>query len=341
MPDHSIGTSTPARAGWRSFIIARLQFVTACVALGALAVPFARHHWFLDILSAFTGWLFALGLVAFVGLAALRARGSSVVAGLVFAWLAILVAPFLPWNLVRGEIHADNGHTLRVMLTNVLSRNRETTEVLEMIRAADPDIICAQEIDTHWNEAFAALAETYPHHHAIPRPDNFGIGLWSKYPLLQADTLELGDSTVPTIMAKLDVHGTTLNLLCLHTLPPLLTDYADTRNQQLADVPGLVEQYGPPFLLVGDLNATMWSPYVTDIMEKTGLKNARTGFGIFPTWPADVGRLLVPCPLDQILASPDVHVESFVRGPYVGSDHYPVWSDVVIMPGPETRKAAQ
>lgn len=334
-------TSTSSTFSWRSMLLEKFRFLLVVVAVCLVAWLFARHSLFFDIITAFVYYQLLGAIVALVGLAALRAWRSAAVAAVLLVWLMVITAPYLPWKQGRGEVHAATGNTVRVLLTNVLSRNRESAELMRMIQEANPDIICSQETDDFWYAEFQRLKDTYPHHHAVPRPDNFGIGLWSKFPLLEASTLELGDSTVPTIFVKLDIHGTTVNLLCLHTLPPLLKDYAETRNLQLADVPGLVEEHGAPFLLVGDLNASLWSPYVKDIRDIAGLRDAREGFGIFPTWPANVPLIPAPCPIDQILVSPEIEVTNFERGPFVGSDHYPVWADVIIPPGPETAASLQ
>lgn len=341
MSSPSATTSSSGTLSWRGILLEKFRFLLVVVGVCLVAGLFAKQSWFCDILTAFVFYQLLGGIVALVGLVALRAWRSAAVAAVLLAWLLVITAPYLPWKQGRGEVHAATGNAVRVLLTNVLSRNRESAELMRMIQEANPDIICSQETDDFWYAEFQRLKDTYPHHHAVPRPDNFGIGLWSKYPLLEASTLELGDSTVPTIFVKLDVHGTTVNLLCLHTLPPLLGDYADTRNQQLAAVPELVERHGAPFLLVGDLNASLWSPHVKDIRDATGLRDARDGFGIFPTWPANMPLIPTPCPIDQILVSPEIEVTNFERGPFVGSDHFPVWADLVIPPGPETSASPQ
>ena len=39
-----------------------------------------------------------------------------------------------------------------------------------------------------------------------------------------------------------------------------------------------------PIMVVGDLNATMWSAPYRSLIDSTGLRNARRGFGILPSW---------------------------------------------------------
>ena len=41
----------------------------------------------------------------------------------------------------------------------------------------------------------------------------------------------------------------------------------------------------PPTVLIGDLNVTMWANHYKRLERASGLKNARHGFGVQPTWP--------------------------------------------------------
>ncbi|MEM7114526.1 MAG: endonuclease/exonuclease/phosphatase family protein [Chloroflexota bacterium] len=82
---------------------------------------------------------------------------------------------------------------------------------------------------------------------------------------------------------------------------------------------------------MGDFNSSPWSVYFQEFVWETGLRNGRLGYGIAPTWPAPRFALnqfphLAPAltPLDHILYSPDMTLNSFEVGPYVGSDHYPL-----------------
>lgn len=90
--------------------------------------------------------------------------------------------------------------------------------------------------------------------------------------------------------------------------------------------------------MVGDLNITMWSPYYKRFARQTGLRNARQGFGILPSWPtketysqiSPALSLLLAIPIDHCLISPEIKVLNIRTGPNVGSDHRPVITDLLI-----------
>ena len=72
-------------------------------------------------------------------------------------------------------------------------------------------------------------------------------------------------------------------------------------------------------MLLGDLNATPWSPAFRSLLRNSDLRDSRQGFGIHSTWPS--GTWIMRVPLDHILVSGQVAVHSRVVGPDVGSDH--------------------
>jgi endonuclease/exonuclease/phosphatase (EEP) superfamily protein YafD len=72
----------------------------------------------------------------------------------------------------------------------------------------------------------------------------------------------------------------------------------------------------------------MWSPFYQRFIQQAGLKNARSGFGIIPTWSTKLPPLSIP--IDHCLVSPNVNVLQMRAGRYVGSDHLPLITDLVI-----------
>jgi endonuclease/exonuclease/phosphatase (EEP) superfamily protein YafD len=77
-------------------------------------------------------------------------------------------------------------------------------------------------------------------------------------------------------------------------------------------------------ILTGDFNATPWSAELRRLDRTLGLSRRDRGLA---TWPAQLsGRTwrLPFMPIDHVYAGPDWATVSVERGPWVGSDHYPV-----------------
>ena len=118
-------------------------------------------------------------------------------------------------------------------------------------------------------------------------------------------------------------------VVAVHTLPPTRSDNARLRNRQLADAGRIAQTQTAPVIVVGDLNATEWSPPFGDLLRSANLRDARTGFGLQPTWPTFARLSLLQIPIDHCLISEGLHVKKFTRGPHVGSDHLPIVVDVL------------
>lgn len=162
--------------------------------------------------------------------------------------------------------------------------------------------------------------------------------IYSRFPL-DRPTL-FGNKIVPSIAANLTIDNRDITLVVTHPLPPLPKLF-ESRNQQLLEVGQYVQQQQNPAILVGDLNTTMWSPYYRKLIQDTGLKDARKGFGILPTWPVPTPYAskflrrtpiisLFKIPIDRCLLSSSIEVTGIHTGHSVGSDRLPLIVDLLI-----------
>lgn len=81
-------------------------------------------------------------------------------------------------------------------------------------------------------------------------------------------------------------------------------------------------------ILIGDLNTTSWSYYFKNFIKAMQLVDSRKGFGLQTTWPSILPIMAIT--IDHILISPDIKVLNHKIGPHIGSDHYPVFVELVI-----------
>jgi len=100
---------------------------------------------------------------------------------------------------------------------------------------------------------------------------------------------------------------------------------AQVRDRQLREVGRIAAELPRPLILLGDLNITSWSPHFQDLLESSGLRDSRLGWGIQPTWPANPWLLRIP--IDHALVSRDVRVIARRTGPAIYSDHRPIVLD--------------
>jgi len=216
--------------------------------------------------------------------------------------------------------------SLRVVSANVNADNDRFASFIDWARHQQPDVIIAQEISPAWARALKPLAADYPYHMQVPRNDNFGISAFSRLPMHGQKILFPGSAGAPSLLLEVTAGKRKLSILATHPVPPINREFFDRRNKQLDAVAGYMAQLKGVRMVIGDFNISTWSPYFTDMRNRSGLKNASDGFGILPTWPAVLPGLMIP--LDHCLVSQDMTVQNIRTGGNTGSDHLPLFVHV-------------
>ncbi len=283
-----------------------------------------------SVLALFSGWAYLLELSAHFRLQyLLLALGCALILGMYKQWrqtqLMLLIAllnlgVISPWYLPAPETEAGTV-SLKVMHSNVNAQNTDYPAVMAAVTQADPDIFIAQEVTADWVQGLQPLAERYPYRHAVPQFDNFGMMVFSKLPLEAMCEFCWGGDSLLSVSFTIRRQGKSLQILAAHPLPPIGGELYRQRNQQLEALAGFAAQAKSPLLLIGDLNISMWSADYQQL-EQRGLRNARQGFGVVPTWPTQLPILMIP--IDHALVSDAIQVQDFQAGPDVGSDHLPI-----------------
>lgn len=292
-----------------------------CLLAASVAGFFGTLHRWPELASHFkVQYLFASVPCALV-LALLRRRRWALAALACALLNAALVVPlYLPAPVVAGP--NARRRPVKLLLANVNAANSDYAALLRLAREESPDLVVLQEATPAWAAATAALRESLPHAHVEARPDTFGIVVYSRFPLARAETVHLGAARVPAVVARVEADGAAFSLVTAHVFPPLPGGWYEGRNEQLAELAALAARAERPALLAGDLNASPWSPYFKKFERASGLRDARRGFGVLPTWPTYRPALYVP--IDHCLVSPEIKVARFSTASQVGSDHLPV-----------------
>jgi len=290
-------------------------FVTLCVVAALLStVPllFGGAHWVLDTAS-FASLQLAVLLAAFAVIAAIRRRWKGLVALLLVALLqGGRVIPH-----VQAEPPAARSPTIRWLVLNVHTENRQHGRLVELVKRVDPDVIGLVETNERWLRAIEPGVRQYPHRVLHPREDNFGIALYSRLPLIDARIEDFG--IAPTVVAGVDVGGKPMELILVHVLPPIMTSYTQARDAELDRIARHALGSSDGVVMAGDFNAT---PYSRVFQSTFGERGFRRAGGITGTFPATLPAA-VRFPLDHVLSLGPVSVAQELLEP-VGSDHLPI-----------------
>lgn len=283
-----------------------------------------QFSWALDLLSHFRVQ-YALGLSLLAILLFLMRCPRTAIVFIAFACVNFSIIIPMYFNGMPPATNPD--HTLRAMLLNVNTSSGDAKRVEQIVREINPDILVLEEISPQWIRDLHQLKESYPYSRILARNDNFGIGLFSKYPLIEDEIRYIGDANVPTVLATVDTEQGNLHVIATHPLPPISAAYSQQRNDQLEQLPSHIPSSGSVILL-GDLNTTPWNYYFKRLLKRTGLIDGSKGFGVQPTWPIQAPFLLIP--IDHCLHSSDISVINKTVGSSTGSDHYPIIIDFMI-----------
>ena len=233
----------------------------------------------------------------------------------------VYVLPFY-----RTTAQPNNGthdSKLRLLQVNLLKNNQKYQKLLQVVSTAKADVVVLQELTATWNEETQGLQQEYPYVVFEPRPSGAGMAVLSRYPLEEAQTLTLDDSSHIAILVRVKVGGEPISLLALHPTTPITPFKFKNRNRQYREAATLVKNMTGPRVIIGDLNITMWSPYFAELLTDSGLRDARMGFGLRTTWPTFLPTFL-RLPIDHCLVSKEVDVNSVEVGASTGSDHLPL-----------------
>ena len=313
-------------ASFARFLKDKVRLLTVLILIPAGMSLLAPLHWAIELSSHFLPHYCAALTICFIALLCFRDRYWSVAA----AFGALLTAlPIVPWYVGGNSPQTSSaGTSLRILLSNVYTANTQSGRLLELLKTENVDLAVLQEVDGRWVNELEPLKATLPEMKVIPREDNFGIGVWSRFKLEHVQVMELGPFEVPTISVELEVGGRRVAVFATHPVPPASAEGAQGRDVQLQELAEKAAQSQLPVIVLGDLNTTMWSPAYRRFEKKSGLKNARRGFGVLPTWPAQFRWVGIP--LDQCLVSPEIQVANARVGRPIGSDHLPLVVDLII-----------
>ncbi len=236
--------------------------------------------------------------------------------------LILIVAPVLNWVGLPQLGSAPDG--LRVMAYNIWIDNPNTDAIAKSIQGENPDILFLSEVS---KPTMAELQTrlSYPHDYRTGGGNN---ALFSRYPILEATTIDFGVKTKGrsfSLMAKLQVEGDPVTLIGIHPPIPIIPKFFHIRNQQLDTFAKASQSIEGKVIVLGDFNATPWSPHFQRFERLSQLQNTGHRQWIWATWYFNqtLTTRYIKIPLDHI-ETRGYKVLKTWTGQTGGSDHKPI-----------------
>ena len=338
--------------------LTRPMIATAKIALLALAIlfiiatvlPFIRtSYWWVRMFDfpraqIAIGMLVVLALYGLVNLGVTQAKPYEWVVfamlGLGALYQVVRMVPYTPLasvQTVEASDGVDRERRLRFVVSNVLMENREIDRWTQVVLAEDPDVIATVETDAWWAEHLRnALEEDYPHAIEVPQDDTYGMLLYSRFPLVDAEVRHLVEDSVPSIFTRAELpSGDTIQVVILHPRPPRpdIQQHSTWRDAELVLAADAIEDLETPIIVAGDLNDVAWSRTTRLFQELSGLLDPRIGRGLFSTFHAEHWYLRYP--LDHVFHSADLTLVELRRLDAIGGDHFPMLIELALEEGRE------
>jgi endonuclease/exonuclease/phosphatase (EEP) superfamily protein YafD len=230
-----------------------------------------------------------------------------------------------PWYRARSTVNPGiGGQHIKLALVNVNQLNRAYERFVLCMEGHRPEVIVVQELDEDWARGLSEFARDYPFSEVLPMEDGSGMAVYSHLPFetLPLDLSEGSDR--PGILVRLHTGKIMVSLLTIHPRAPIRRGHFELRNKMLASAAVCLNNLPEPKICVGDLNASLWSPFYEDFAAQTRLSNVRQGFGLLPSWPTFLQFRWLMIPIDHCLVSSGIRVAKVATGGQMGSDHLPL-----------------
>ncbi len=253
-----------------------------------------------------------------------------------FFFISIYGGQFLPRSLAAPA----EAPRLRVLSFNINKDNQHTTDVIEIIKTTDADVVAIQELSPWMASSFDdQLAALYPYRAFHPQTDFSGQGMLSRFPLSD-DTfwqINLGHQST-----QIDLNGQPISFYNVHPVHPLRGLHFDgiSRAEEVDEILSRTTSINDPLLIAGDFNMTNLSDDYARVANRYGDTYQQVGWGMgfgFPNFANAFNIKYLPpiARIDYIFH--DEHfqpLEMQVLPTSGGSDHYPVVATFALIDTP-------
>lgn len=312
-------------------------FVLIASCVFTLTGFWGQANWLLDLTSHFPLQYLAVQLIVFF-VVILKVKPKAFLAfslallTLIFINTRQLYAYYWP---SQQQVSSQNKAHLKILHMNVLIFNRSYETVADILKTTDADIVSLQEINEDWLAGLKAANGLKAFPYQLTHLESGNI-LASRLRFHNPQIVPIregrlgaliGKSEGGILLADIQLSGKMISLINLHPPIPLTPRYEASYLRYLKQLNTLKKHFNKDIVLIGDLNTTPWSSYYKRYLKTLNLKDARAHQGFYPTWNAYLPVFAIP--IDHVLVTNNFVTSQQRIGPFTGSDHLPVYVDLV------------
>jgi endonuclease/exonuclease/phosphatase (EEP) superfamily protein YafD len=216
---------------------------------------------------------------------------------------------------------------LRLVVANVEVGNTDFAAVERLVVATHPDVFGVTELTPVMARHLGGALQGYRTRVLATRDDAYGIGVYSRVPLMSTKVVHFPADGPPTVVARVRIAGTPMTVVVTHVHTP----FAGSIHVRHLNALGAAARsgFGGRVVICGDFNTPPWSGPLRHFAAEGHVRDlyggrAWAGYS-WPTW-----SFALRLPLDNCFVSNGVTVIAHRDGPNVGSDHRPLVVDVAV-----------
>lgn len=258
-------------------------------------LPLVRNQtWFVRIFDyprAQKFWLNVLLLVSVIVLFDLSASHTKILTALMVVNQIYLLRQIWPYLPIAGtqmkRNKGNNSPSVKLLIANVYQDNKKVERCIKMIKHCNPDIFILVEVDKVWAESIACFKPEYPFQVIRDQTNTYGMLLYSKLKLINAELRFLVENDIPSIKADVIVgNGDVFRLYALHPRPPVPqeSETSEERDAEILMIGKEAKKSSLPVIVAGDLNDVAWSHTTRLFLKISGLLDPRRGRGFYNTF---------------------------------------------------------
>src|SRR5262245_44035888 len=304
----------------RAFVVGVVLFVGLATLIGLLD----RFWWGFETADVFRlQYLVVLVGAALAAFLLRRPRLAVIAAALAAVNFAVLALPRS--GSVNTAPTRPAQPALRLVVANVEVGNRDFAAVRRLVVQTRPDVFGVTELTPFMARQLGGQLPGYRTSAVVARKDAYGIGVYSRVPLLSARVVRFPSDGPATVVARLRVSGKTVTVV----VPTVPTPFAGSIHVlQLESLAAAARsQFGKRVVVCGDFNTPPWTGPLRQFAADARLRDlygsrAWAGYS-WPTWGS-----FLRVPLDNCFVGKGLALTGHHDGPDVGSDHRPLVVDI-------------
>jgi len=306
--------------GLRAFLTGVVAIVGTLTVLGLLD----RVWWAFEPADVFrVQYLVVLVAAALASIAIRRPRLAVLAAALAAVNVAVLGIPAA--THANAASSSPMSGKLRLVVANVEVGNTDYAAVQNLVTRTHPDLFGVTELTPTMARHLDAKLTGYRKRVIETRTDAYGIGVYSRLPLMSARIVRFPADGPPTVVLRLRVARRPVSVVVTHVHTP----FAGSIHVRQLDAMAAAARsdLGTRVIVCGDFNTPPWSGPLRRFAANSRLHDlygdrAWAAYS-WPTW-----GYILRVPIDNCFVGNGVTVTAHHEGPNVGSDHRPLVVDM-------------